>query len=66
MAKCKDLKVINNQFRLIINIKVNYKITNKDIYNFNKLGFIISVVLTELVKVGLTRQLEMDYSDLRH
>ena len=66
MAKCKDLKVINNQFRLIINIKVKYKITNKDIYNFNKLGFIISVVLTELVKVGLTRQLEIDYSDLRH
>ena len=36
-----DLKVINNWFRLIINIKVKYSITDKDIYNFNKSGFMM-------------------------
>ena len=55
-AKCKDPKIINRWFRLIANTKAKYGITDKDIYNFNKLGFIIGVILTGVVVTGFKRQ----------
>ena len=54
-AKCKDPEVINSWFRLIANINAKYGIPNNNIYNFNKLGFIMGVILTEAVIIGFKR-----------
>ena len=55
-AKYKDLDVINSWFRLIVNIKAKYKITDNNIYNFNKLSFIIGVILIKVAIIGFKRR----------
>ena len=55
-AKCEDLEVISSWFRLVANTKAKYSITNKDTYNFNKLGFIIGVISTGAVVTGTKRR----------
>jgi hypothetical protein len=40
---------------VITNIKLKYSITNKDTYNFNKIGFIIGIILIEAIITSLER-----------
>ena len=55
-AKCEDPKVINNWFRLVANIKVKYGIPDDNIYNFNKSGFMMGVILIKAVIIGFKRR----------
>lgn len=55
-AKCEDLEVIRDWFKLVQNTKAKYGITDKDMYNFNKLGFIIGVILTGAVVISSKRR----------
>jgi hypothetical protein len=48
-AKYEDPKVIRPWFTLIYNLKVKYSILDKDLYNFNKTGFIIGVIFPGIV-----------------
>ena len=43
-ALCKDPKVLQGQYSLVANIKAKYSIQDKDMYNFNKTGFIIGQI----------------------
>jgi hypothetical protein len=45
----KDPKLISAWFRLIENIRAKYKILDCDFYNFDKTGFIISVIYAAIV-----------------
>ena len=55
-ANYKDPKVINNWFRLVANIKVKYGIPDDNIYNFNKSGFMMGVILIKAVIIGFKRR----------
>ena len=55
-ALCKDPVLIRSQFKLIEHTKANYSIYNKHVYNFNKAGFIIGKIITQLVITGLERR----------
>ena len=48
-ALCKDFKIINGWFKLMHNFKMKYRIGNKDIYNFNKIRFLINQISTTKV-----------------
>ena len=55
-AKCENPEVIKGWFRLMQNIKAKYGITNNNIYNFNKSGFIMGAILTGAVVTGFKRR----------
>ena len=48
-AKYKDPEIIRAWFLLVRNTIAKYRITNKDIYNFNETGFQIGVITTAKV-----------------
>jgi hypothetical protein len=48
--------LIRYWFKLMEQTKLKYGILNKDVYNFNKAGFIIGKITTELVVTGLERR----------
>ena len=48
-AKNKDIEVIKGQFKLIYNTITKYRIYKDNIFNFNKTGFIIGIII--IVKV---------------
>ena len=53
-AKNKDPKIIKEQFQRVQEIKEQYGILDKDIYNFNKTGFTIDLAYFRLLKVVTT------------
>jgi hypothetical protein len=54
-AKCKDLTIIRNCFRLVQNTIAKYGIHSDDIWNFNETGFIMGVFLTSMVITYIER-----------
>ena len=48
--------LISRQFKLVEETKAKYSICNKDVYNFNKAGFIIGKIQTQLVITELERR----------
>ena len=52
---CENPEFINAWFKLVNNIKVKYGITNNDFYNFNKTGFIISIIYALIVITCINR-----------
>ena len=54
-ALCEDAGIIKPWFKLYNAIKEKYGILNKDTYNFNKTGFIIGVITSQLVIIGRKR-----------
>ena len=57
-ALCEDPAVIKPWFNLVQRTKQAYSIPNKDTYNFNKTGFIIGKILSQLIIIGLERRRE--------
>jgi hypothetical protein len=55
-AKYEDPEVIYSWFELVYNIFVKYRIYNTNIYNFDKTGFIIGIILTAIVVTSSERQ----------
>jgi hypothetical protein len=44
--------IIRDYFRLIRNIIIKYRVSEEDIYNFDKIGFQISIIITTKVIMG--------------
>ena len=55
-AKCEDLEVISNWFKLIYNIKAKYGIVDEDTYNFNETGFQMGVISSRIVFIASKRR----------
>ena len=55
-ALYKDSRLIQSQFNLVANTKAKYSIQDNDIYNFNKVGFIIDQISTKVVVIALERR----------
>ena len=54
-AVCEDPELINAWFKLVNNIKAKYSIINNDFCNFNKTGFMISVIYALMVITRINR-----------
>src|SRR5450432_2655483 len=54
-AKCEDLQIIRDWFRLVKNTITKYSIEEQDIYNFDETGFQIGVISTAKVISGAER-----------
>ena len=54
-ALCKNAILIKPWFKLVYFTKKKYNIFNKDNYNFNKTGFIIGIITSQLVITGFKR-----------
>ena len=48
-ALCEDPDVLGAWFRLVENIRAKYRVTDSDFYNFDKTGFMISVIYPRIV-----------------
>jgi hypothetical protein len=48
--------LIRNWFKLVEQTKLKYGILIEDVYNFNKAGFMMGKITTELVMTGLERR----------
>ena len=48
-AACEDPEFIHEWFKLVHNIMAKYGITDSDLYNFNKTGFIMGVTCGSLI-----------------
>ena len=48
--------LIQGWFKLVEQTKAKYSICNNDVYNFNKAGFIIGKIITQLIIIGLERR----------
>jgi hypothetical protein len=55
-ALCEDPVLIRGWFKLVEQTKAKYSICDKDVYNFNKAGFIIGKITTQLIITGLERR----------
>jgi len=55
-ALYEDPKIISSWFTLIQHTKEKYGIVDEDTYNFNKTGFIMGKILSQLVVTGLERR----------
>ncbi|KAF7572759.1 hypothetical protein PtrM4_076640 [Pyrenophora tritici-repentis] len=55
-ALCEDPALIRTWFKLVEETKAKYSICDKDVYNFNKAGFIIGKITTQLVIIGAERR----------
>jgi hypothetical protein len=54
-AACEDPAVIQPWFTLVQSIKAKYSIIDEDMYNFNKSGFLIGKISSQLVVTGLEK-----------
>jgi hypothetical protein len=54
-ALCEDLKLIKDWVQLVYNTVAKYSILDEDFYNFDKTGFIITMILTTIVVTNLER-----------
>jgi hypothetical protein len=54
-AKYEDLTIICNWFRLIENTIAKYGIQLYDIWNFDKTGFIMGMISSGMVVIGLEK-----------
>ncbi|PHH55055.1 hypothetical protein CFIMG_007569RA00001 [Ceratocystis fimbriata CBS 114723] len=54
-AKCKDLVLIRDWFRLVESTIAKYGITIADIYNFDETGFTMGVIASGMVVTGVER-----------
>jgi hypothetical protein len=52
-ALCEDLVIIRDQFKLVRNTVAKYRILEEDIYNFDKVGFIIGVIAIAKVVISI-------------
>ena len=52
-SKCEDPKVIGDWFRLLRNTIAKYGMVDDDIYNFDKTGFLISMI-TSCMALGIS------------
>jgi hypothetical protein len=55
-ALCKDPVLIKSWFELVEQTKAKYSICDNNVWNFNKAGFIIGKITTQLVVTGLERR----------
>ncbi|KAJ8110064.1 hypothetical protein OPT61_g6991 [Boeremia exigua] len=55
-ALCEDLVLIRGWFELVEQTKAKYGICDEDVYNFDKAGFIIGKITTQLVVTGSERR----------
>jgi hypothetical protein len=55
-AKCEDLVAINAWFRLVANIIAKYGIRLDNIYNFDETGFMMGVIASAMVVIGVERR----------
>jgi hypothetical protein len=55
-ALCEDPVLIRSWFELIGEIKAKYGICNNNVYNFDKAGFMIGKITTQLVITGSERR----------
>ncbi|KAJ8113221.1 hypothetical protein OPT61_g4601 [Boeremia exigua] len=55
-ALCEDPVLIQGWFRLVEQTKAKYGICNNDVYNFDKAGFMIGKITTQLVITGSERR----------
>ena len=55
-ALYEDPTVISSWFKLVQRTKATYSILDKDTYNFNKAGFIMGMILLQLVITSLERR----------
>jgi hypothetical protein len=55
-ARCEDLTIIRNWFRLVQNIIAKYGIRSDDIYNFDETGFMMGIIMAGMVVTGSERQ----------
>ncbi|EFQ89803.1 hypothetical protein PTT_13799, partial [Pyrenophora teres f. teres 0-1] len=53
---CEDATLIKRWFKLIEETKAELGICDKDVYNFDKAGFIIGKITTQLVITGAERR----------
>jgi len=51
-ALCEDPRIIKPWFNLIGNFKAKHGISDKGVYNFNKAGFQMGVIVTTEVIIG--------------
>ena len=54
-ALCENTKIIEDWFKLVYNFIAKYGILKKDIYNFNKIGFLIGQIGTIIVVINLNK-----------
>ena len=52
----EDPELINTWFRLVDNMQKKYAIQNTDFYNFDETGFIIDVIYSNMVVIGVNRK----------
>jgi hypothetical protein len=55
-ALCEDPVLIKSWFDLVEQIKAKYGICDEDVYNFNKAGFMMGKIMTQLVVIGSDRR----------
>ncbi|KAJ8117809.1 hypothetical protein OPT61_g1084 [Boeremia exigua] len=55
-ALCEDPVLIRGWFKLVEQTKAKYSICNKDVYNFNEVGFMMGKITTQLVVTGAERR----------
>jgi hypothetical protein len=55
-AKCEDLNIIRNWFRLVENTVAKYGIRSDDIWNFDETGFVMGVIASGMVVIGTDRR----------
>lgn len=55
-ALCKDPVLIKSWFELVEQTKIKYGICDNDVWNFDKAGFIMGKITTQLVVTGLERR----------
>ena len=55
-AKCKDLTIIHDWFRLMENTIAKYGITLADIYNFDETGFMMGIIQSGMVVTDTDRR----------
>ena len=48
---CEDPELISVWFRLVGNIRAKYSIEDSDLYNFNKIGFMMGVIYSSLLVI---------------
>jgi hypothetical protein len=54
-ARCKDPIVINAWFSLMANIITKYSIRSDDTHNFDKTGFMMGIIASRMVIIGIER-----------
>jgi hypothetical protein len=55
-AKCEDLIIIRNWFMFVANIIAKYNIRLNDIYNVDETGFLMGMIVSGMVVIGIDRR----------